>query len=106
MHCMYKWEPQNVNALDHAPVAMHLLPWLHTQELVHAQHILEVREQKMVLMSRQIVEQMEANQMLLNELEERKGTAQSEDVQEMREEFTKRIGTSEKKLQAIIKVFY
>ena len=57
----------------------------------------------MVLMSQQIVEQMETNQTLQGELEELKGAAQS-DVQEMREEFTKRIGMSEKKLQAVLKV--
>lgn len=57
----------------------------------------------MVLMSQQIVEHMEANQTLQSELEVLQAAAQT-DVQEMREEFTKRIGTSEKKLQGVIKV--
>ena len=57
----------------------------------------------MVLMSQQLVEQMEANQTLQSELEELKGAMQT-DVQEMREEFAKRLGMSEKKLQAVIKV--
>ena len=57
----------------------------------------------MMLMSQQLVEQMEANQTLQSELVELRGASQK-DVQELREEFTKRIGMSEKKLQSVIKV--
>ena len=49
------------------------------------------------------MDQMEANQTLQSELMELRGVAQS-DVQELREEFTKRVGTSEKKLQGVTKV--
>jgi predicted transcriptional regulator len=58
----------------------------------------------MMQMSQQIVEQMEANQTLQSELVELRGVSQS-DVQELRGEFTKRIGMSEKKLQGVIKVW-
>lgn len=76
-----------------------------SQEILHSQHVLEVREQKMVEMSRQLGDQMETNQTLLSELDMLKGAPQqSEGVDQMREEFTMRIGMSEKKLQAMTKV--
>ena len=71
------------------------------QEILHSQHVLEVRERKMLEMSRQLADQMETNQTLLSKLDTMKGTT---DMDEMREEFTKRIGMSEKKLQAMSKV--
>lgn len=57
----------------------------------------------MVSMSQQIVELMETNQTLQGELGAFKEERES-GMEQMREEFTKRIGMSEKKLQAIIKV--
>lgn len=69
---------------------------------MHAQHIVEVREKKMMSMSQQIVELMESSQAQQDELCVLREAGQS--TAEMREEFAKRIGMSEKKLQAVIKV--
>ena len=63
---------------------------------------MEVREKKMVSMSQQIVELMESTQAQQDELRVLREAGQ--DTEEMREEFAKRIGMSEKKLQAVIKV--
>ncbi len=71
--------------------------------MVRAKHVLEVREQKIVSMSHEIIGLMEANRALQGELGSTK-EAGRHSVEDMREEFTKRIGMSEKKLQAVIKV--
>lgn len=63
---------------------------------------MEVREKKMMSMSQQIVELMETNQAQQDELHVLREVGQ--DATQMRDEFAKRIGMSEKKLQAIIKV--
>ena len=56
-------------------------------------------------MSHEIIGLMETNQTLQAELDMAKEAGES-DVEKMREEFTKRIGMSEKKLQAVLKVFW
>lgn len=65
--------------------------------------MLDVREKKMMSMSDEMVGLMESNQTLQGELEAAREMSSS-NVEDMREEFTKRIGTSEKKLQAVTKV--
>lgn len=64
--------------------------------------MLEVREKKMVSMSQELIDLMETNQLQKGELDTLK-VGQS-GLEDMREEFAKRIAMSEKKLQAIIKV--
>lgn len=59
----------------------------------------------MVEMSRQIVSLTEENLTLQRELAEAKEAGQT-DVEDIRSEFARRIGASDKKLQAIIKVKY
>ena len=65
--------------------------------------MIEVREQKIVSMSHEMAALMETNQTLQGELGMAKEAGHSS-VEELREEFTKRIGMSEKKLQAITRV--
>ena len=67
--------------------------------------LLEARELKMVDMSRENISLMETNQSLQRELSEAKETGES-DVTELRSEFTRRIATSEKKLQGVLKVTF
>ena len=67
------------------------------------QHMLEAREKKMMSVSEEMVALMESNQTLQGELEAARELCSSTS-EEMREEFTKRIGTSEKKLQAVTRV--
>ena len=73
------------------------------QESSRLSELLEAREAKMVDMSRQIVSLTEENQKLQEELAVVRETGQS-DVEDMRAEFTRRIGASDKKLQAVTKV--
>ena len=63
---------------------------------------MEVREKKIMSMSQQIVELMENTQAQQDELCVLREAGQ--DVAEMREEFAKRLGMSEKKFHAVIKV--
>ena len=57
----------------------------------------------MVAMSRETISLTEANQTLQEELAEAKRTGQT-GVEDLRSEFTRRLATSEKKLQAVVKV--
>lgn len=65
--------------------------------------VLEAREQKMIEMSRESISLAETNQTLQEELAEAKRTGQT-DVEDLRSEFTRRLATAEKKLQAVVKV--
>lgn len=73
------------------------------QELAEIRQVLEVRELKMVEMSRESISLREANQSLEEELAEARRTGQT-DVDELRSEFTRRLATAEKKFQAVVKV--
>lgn len=64
--------------------------------------MLEVREKKMVTMSQELIDLVETNQTQKGELDVLR-VGQS-GLEGMREEFTKRIAMSDKKLQAIVKV--
>jgi hypothetical protein len=75
------------------------------QELVQVKKLLEARETRMVEMSREMIELTEANQTLQSQLsaaEQDLRTSQG-GVDDLRSEFAKRIGTTEKKLQTVIK---
>ena len=73
------------------------------QELVEIRQVLEVRELKMVEMSRESISLRETNQSLEEQLTEARRTGQT-DVDELRSEFTRRLATAEKKFQAVVKV--
>ena len=73
------------------------------QELAEIRQVLEVRELKMVEMSRESITLREVNQSLEEELAEARRTGQT-DVDELRSEFTRRLATAEKKFQAVVKV--
>ena len=57
----------------------------------------------MVAMSREAISLTEANQTLQEELAEAKRMGQT-GVEDLRSEFTRRLATAEKKLQAVVKV--
>ena len=65
--------------------------------------VLEVREVKMVEMSREAISLTETNQSLQEQLDEAKRTGQT-DIEDLRSEFTRRLATTEKKFQAVVKV--
>ena len=67
-------------------------------------HVLEARETKVMSMSEEMVALMEGNQTLQGELAAAREMSSSS-MEEMRDEFTKRISTSQKKLQAVTKVW-
>ena len=67
--------------------------------------VLEARELKMVEMSREAISLTETNQSLQEQLDEARRTGQT-DVEDLRSEFTRRLATTEKKLQAVVKVSY
>ena len=67
--------------------------------------VLEARELKMVDMSREAISLAETNQSLQEQLDEARRTGQT-DVEDLRSEFTRRLATTEKKLQAVVKVSY
>ena len=73
------------------------------QELAEIRQVLEVREQKMIEMSRETISLTETNQSLHEELTEAKRMGQT-DIEDLRSEFTRRLATTEKKLQAVVKV--
>ena len=73
------------------------------QELAEIRQVLEVRELKMVEMSRESISLRETNQSLEEQLTEARRTGQT-DVDELRSEFTRRLATAEKKFQAVVKV--
>ncbi|CAI8053206.1 TATA element modulatory factor [Geodia barretti] len=75
------------------------------QELGRVNKLLEARETRMVEMSREVIQLSETNQELQSRLsaaEQDLHTSQG-GVEELRSEFTKRIGTTEKKLHTIVK---
>lgn len=74
------------------------------KELQQVQHVLEAREKKVMSTSEEMVRLMESNQALQGELDAAREMS-SGSMEEMREEFTKRIGTSQKKLQVVTKVW-
>ncbi len=67
------------------------------------ERILSAREKKMVSMSEEMVSLMEKNQSLQEEVQVARENS-SNSMDELRAEFTKRISTAEKKLQAMSKV--
>ncbi len=65
--------------------------------------MLEAREDKLMDVSRQMATLTEENNTLQSQLAEAREAGLT-DIEEMRSEFTRRIGTADKKLQAVSKV--
>ncbi len=65
--------------------------------------LLEARESKLMIVSQQMASLTDENNTLQSQLAEAREAGLT-DLEEMRSEFTRRIGTADKKLQAVSKV--